>query len=68
MSGSLCTQQAESELSDCGDGLVTLTVELSRGELLVAGLMLVFTCDELVSQVFDVATSSTLYHITSHRI
>ena len=47
---------------------MTLTVELSRGELLVASLMLVFACDELVSQVFDVATSSTLYHITSHRI
>ena len=43
-----------------------LTIELSRGELLVACLMLVFTGDELVSQVLNVAASSTLYNPEKH--
>ena len=38
-----------------------LTVELSSGELLVTTGVLVLSCDQLVSQVFNVATSSRLY-------
>ena len=38
-----------------------LTIELSSGKLLVTSLMLVFTCDELVSQVFNVSSTSTLF-------
>ena len=37
-----------------------LTIELSSGELLVTGLMLVFTSDKLVTQVLNVSASSTL--------